>query len=396
VVVALVCVGAIVPGAQAQGPTWEPLGAPGPIARLFAPASGALLAAGDGKLVRSDDGGATWREIALPPGADLSFAIRTSYKPPRVGPGRLAADPSNHDVLYVSAGGLQKSVDGGVTWTPLEIGEGTVVAVAVSPADSDVVHAVVATQAREWHRLRSHDGGATWEQMAKFADTTPSNRPPLDYAVYIFQPHPTDPDRIFIAAGGTTGRSTQVSLYDGYDGSGPQPTPELKFDPGYFTDAEHLVGGGGAAPSRYYGAFSTRPSPYNQGTTTKLLRADEGGEQIMVFEAKGGGSLSGRPIGDVLEPAVFIDALAYDPKAPDHVYIGLDEYQVVTTGTSYSQSVDLTRTRTHVMGSTDGGASWSEIGQEDLGAEIRDLALGIDGANLYAATEGGVFRLRLR
>ena len=47
------------------------------------------------------------------------------------------------------------------------------------------------------------------------------------------------------------------------------------------------------------------------------------------------------------------------------------------------------------MASNDGGASWTDLGQEDIGAEIRDLALGIDGANLYAATEGGVFRLNL-
>ena len=65
-------------------------GAVGPVYRLFAPTSGALLAAGDSKLVRSDDGGASWRDVSLPPGADLSFAVGTSCTP-RATSGRVGS-----------------------------------------------------------------------------------------------------------------------------------------------------------------------------------------------------------------------------------------------------------------------------------------------------------------
>jgi hypothetical protein len=231
--------------------------------------------------------------------------------------------------------------------------------------------------------------------MAQFADRSPSDRPPLDYAVYLFQPHPSDPERLFIASGGTTGRSTSVSLYDGYDGPAPRPTPELKFAPGYFQYAEHLVGGSGAVPGRYYAAYNSRVNPYSQSTETLLVRADEGGAQAKLIETPGGGSVNGRADGDLLTPAVLIDALAYDPKSPGRVYIGVDEYQVAVVGSGYPQSVRLTRARSHVMASTDGGTTWTDLGQDDLGGEIRDLVLGIDGANLYAATEGGVFRLHV-
>src|SRR4051794_24310958 len=165
---------------------WQPTGLTIPAHRLFAPASGALLAAGDDRLLRSDDGGDTWRDIPLPPNAELDFEVHTSYRPAHFGQGRLAVDPTNHDVIYAASIGLHKTVDGGATWTPLPT-PFRIVSAAVSPADPAVVHAVVATDTREWQRLRSHDGGETWEQMASFADQTPANRPPLDYAIYFLQ-----------------------------------------------------------------------------------------------------------------------------------------------------------------------------------------------------------------
>jgi hypothetical protein len=44
--------------------------------------------------------------------------------------------------------------------------------------------------------------------------------------------------------------------------------------------------------------------------------------------------------------------------------------------------------------STDAGATWTDIGTLPV-KSIYDLALGIDGANLYAATDQGVWRLRV-
>jgi photosystem II stability/assembly factor-like uncharacterized protein len=99
---------------------WQATGLRDAVVRLVAPSSGGLLAAGRGKLFRTDDAGATWREVPLPPGADPSFGVASAYNPPPLGQGRLAVDPTNADVLYVATeSGLLKSVDGGATWREL-------------------------------------------------------------------------------------------------------------------------------------------------------------------------------------------------------------------------------------------------------------------------------------
>ena len=67
-------------------------------------------------------------------------------------------------------------------------------------------------------------------------------------------------------------------------------------------------------------------------------------------------------------------SLAVDPTDPDRVYAGL-------TGTG-------------VKVSTDGGITWADLGRQDLPV-IHDLVLGVDGRNLYCATDGGVYRLPL-
>jgi hypothetical protein len=386
---------------------WLPTGLTGPVYRLFTPWSGAFLAAAEGRLLHSDDAGATWRQIVLPAGTNLAFKAGETYQPRPRGQGPIAVDPSNHDVLYAGAGagGLHKSVDGGATWRPLPVdgsaavgGTGSVDLVAVSPADPAFVHAVVRSRTAEgfeWRRLRSRDGGATWERIASFVERIVRGQPPLDYTIYLLQPHPTDPRRIFVAAGGTTGRNTRVVLSDASDRPGPRLGRELKFDPGVFIDAEHLVGGGGAAPERFYAAFSSRITPYSQGTRTRLFRADEGGAQTTLLDIQGSGSPNGRADGDVLEPAVFVDALAYDPSAPDRVYAGVNEYEVVVANNDGRWRTRLTRARSRVIASADGGVTWADLGGEDLGGEIHHLALGIDAANLYAATGAGVLRLPL-
>ncbi len=47
-----------------------------------------------------------------------------------------------------------------------------------------------------------------------------------------------------------------------------------------------------------------------------------------------------------------------------------------------------------MQASFDGGGIWHGVGQQDIAA-VSDLVLGIDGRNLYAATETGVWRVAL-
>src|SRR4051794_21891992 len=55
-------------GQEPSSPAWARLRGPAsPVTRLFAPASGALLAGAVGELSRTDDGGRAWRAVALAP-----------------------------------------------------------------------------------------------------------------------------------------------------------------------------------------------------------------------------------------------------------------------------------------------------------------------------------------
>jgi photosystem II stability/assembly factor-like uncharacterized protein len=68
-----------------------------------------------------------------------------------------------------------------------------------------------------------------------------------------------------------------------------------------------------------------------------------------------------------------IRGLTYDPNTPDQVWVAVNPGGIEA--------------------SRDGGQTWSSISPDDW--TVSDIALGIDGANLYAATSNGVFRLPL-
>ena len=70
----------------------------------------AIIDAKGGGLFRSDDAGATWRRIS----GDNRICGRGWYF------GKLAVDPENPDIVYVSNTALYKSVDGGKSWAPIK------------------------------------------------------------------------------------------------------------------------------------------------------------------------------------------------------------------------------------------------------------------------------------
>lgn len=82
----------------------------------------------------------------------------------------------------------------------------------------------------------------------------------------------------------------------------------------------------------------------------------------------------------------MLAGLAYDPAVPDRVYVGVNE--------NVRESSNTRRVGRRVITSGDGGATWMNLSEQDIGA-IQALALGIDGRNLYAATDQGVWRLPL-
>ncbi len=93
----------------------------------------------------------------------------TPFGPEGGGLTALAVDPRDGDVLYaVSAGRVVKSRDGGESWRPSGAGIGEELAVtllAIDPAAPERLYAIVRANAGHGGVFRSDDGGAHWQAV---------------------------------------------------------------------------------------------------------------------------------------------------------------------------------------------------------------------------------------
>ena len=132
------------------GGVWEPAAFNGEAVRSVAPdpaQAGAFYAAGNGVFARSDDGGISWRDLAVDlPSADIRA---------------FAADPKGGDLYtFVQGAGLYRSGDGGDTWRAVLLeSEATISSLAIPAGDPETVFAFHTTQGL----VRSNDGGANFD-----------------------------------------------------------------------------------------------------------------------------------------------------------------------------------------------------------------------------------------
>ncbi len=166
--------------------------------RVFVAAQGPLWRdGGDRGLYRTTDGGATWELV-------LEVDEHT-------GCNEVHLDPRDPDVMYASTyqrrrhvwtlidggpgSGIWKSTDGGDTWRELEKGLPEVdlgrIGMDVSPADPDVLYAVVEAARDEGGFFRSTDRGETWEKMSDRGTSSPQ------YYNEIFC-DPAEVDRVYL------------------------------------------------------------------------------------------------------------------------------------------------------------------------------------------------------
>jgi photosystem II stability/assembly factor-like uncharacterized protein len=109
----------------------------------------AIIDAKDGGLYRSEDAGATWSKIS----GDNCVWGRGWYF------GKIAVDPKNPDIVYVSNTALYKSADGGKRWTPIKGAPGgdDYHQLWIAPEDS---HRMIVGS--DQGAIVTVDGAATW------------------------------------------------------------------------------------------------------------------------------------------------------------------------------------------------------------------------------------------
>ncbi|MGD2114739.1 MAG: glycosyl hydrolase, partial [Acidobacteriota bacterium] len=160
----------------AQGPLWN--------------------AGGDRGLYKTGDGGETWtRVLEISEDTGVTDAV---------------FDPRDPDVLYAASyqrrrrvwtllnGGpesaIYKSTDAGASWAKLENGlpkeDMGRIGLAVSPADPDVVYAIVEAAREAGGFFRSTDRGASWEKRSDYLSSSPQY-----YQEIVADPH--DVDRVY-------------------------------------------------------------------------------------------------------------------------------------------------------------------------------------------------------
>jgi len=148
--------------------------------RVLVAAQGPLWrAGGDRGLFRTTDGGQSWENV-------LAVDEWT-------GANEIWADPRDPDTLYCPTwqrgrrvwtllnggpgSGIWKSTDGGDTWREVNTGLPSVdlgrIGLAISPADPDVLYAIVEAAHGESGVFRSTDRGETWEKRSGYATSSP-------------------------------------------------------------------------------------------------------------------------------------------------------------------------------------------------------------------------------
>ncbi len=145
---------------------------------VFVAAIGPLWSkGGDRGLYKSVDGGANWETV-------LEVDEHT-------GVNDLVMDPRNPDVLYASTlqrrrhvytyvgggpgSGMHKSTDGGANWTKINNGLPTVelgrIGLSISPADPEIIYAIVEAADRKGGFYRTTNRGASWEKRSSYASS---------------------------------------------------------------------------------------------------------------------------------------------------------------------------------------------------------------------------------
>jgi photosystem II stability/assembly factor-like uncharacterized protein len=318
-------------------------------------------------------------------------------------PSSLAIDPTNTSILYAGAqGGVWRTLDAGKTWLPLGVGppfsdSSSVVALAIDPQSPATIYSGTFSSSGRFSQglFKSDDRGATWMRSDKGlpgqlvgAIVTDPVSPAV---VYAGTQSPAQPNR--------RGKGGAVLYKSGNAGAdwGETGAPDL--------DKVAALAIDPVTPTTLYVGTSLCGTNFG-GCNGKLLKSTNGASSWS----------------EVLTGAIL--ALAIDRQSPATLYAGIGcinligcrsvkstdggatwvelggfpgaAYQFlpdpVASGVLYLASSTGPFNSSRVFKSTDGGASWNAAG---VGLSSAISRLAIDGGSpetLYAATLAGLFK----
>lgn len=147
---------------------------------VYVAAQGPLWAAGgDRGLYKSTDGGATWSRILE---VDEYTGVNEVVMDPRDPDVLIASTYQRHRRVWTlidggPGSGIHKSTDGGATWKKMTNGlpkeEMGRIGLTFSPADPNVVYAIIEAANKAGGFFRSRDVGVTWEKMSDYMSASP-------------------------------------------------------------------------------------------------------------------------------------------------------------------------------------------------------------------------------
>jgi hypothetical protein len=379
---------------QQQDPVadWSLLGPPG--GDVFAAAVStidpSLVLAGTapaggfgGSLYRSTDGGDGWSVVAAMAGTSV---LDIEFTP-------------DGTVYVATPSGIRVSTDGGVTWTPLDLGIGSnqfVYDVTVDPSNQDTLWASVddAFGGQPVTLVRSTDGGETWLNRTPPAGAIAARGVAID---------PADPDTVVAIFGGAFGGGAVFTSTDGGGtwvnrsaGLPPNPMHAVAYD-----GSRLLVGGGQRFGSQFVGLYQSTDlgaswTPLHDTSWPILvvedIAIDPADPATILAATDGSGVHRSTNGGDTWElgiggsGALATRSLRYAPGSSSELFLGASSLAVFRSsdgGDNFGQSADgiselgLTAIRANpldpdelavsfegqndggVMSSTDGGASWT-------------------------------------
>ncbi len=254
-----------------------------------------------GGVWKSVDGGVTWKPI---------FDDQ-----PISSIGSIAVAPSDPNVVYVGSGeanirgnvaagnGIYKSVDGGKTWTHVWKQEGQIGTMVVHPANPDIAFAAVLGHAfgpnPERGVLRTRDGGKTWQFVLRKDPDTGASDVALD---------PSNPNIVF--AGLWQARRRPWEMTSGGPGSGLW----MSRDGG---DTWKQLKGNGL-PEGIWGKVGVAVAPSDGRRVYALIEAEKGG----LYRSDDGGEkwTLASDHHSLRQRAWYYTTLTVDPSNPDVVW----------------------------------------------------------------------------